>query len=188
MARVRSVEKQQAILQSAVREIADIGLGASTARIAKGAGLAEGTIFTYFASKDELFNELYAALKTDVYLHIHQDFPQHAELYARVRHIWRQYLDWALRKPQEQKVSVLLDLSPTISTATRKRLDEVRGAVTQTMQELGNCGAFKDLPPGFASSAMLAMQTPVLELANRKPRQTQELIDQAFDAFWRLAQ
>ncbi len=59
MARVKSPEKRQALLQSAVHAIAKAGLGASTAKIATGAGLAEGTMFTYFPSKDDLLNELY---------------------------------------------------------------------------------------------------------------------------------
>jgi AcrR family transcriptional regulator len=188
MARARSVEKQQAILQSTVREIAEVGLGASTAKIAKGAGLAEGTIFTYFASKEELFNELYAAIKTDVYVKVNKEFPHSSGLYERAQHIWTRYLRWAWENPLEQKASVLLDLSPVISVETRKRLDEVRGFVPQTMQELGRCGAFRELPPGFASSAMLALQTPILELASRKPREAQKLIQKTFDAFWRLAE
>jgi AcrR family transcriptional regulator len=188
MARARSVEKQQAILQSAVREIADAGLGASTARIAKGAGLAEGTIFTYFASKDELLNELYVALKTEVYRRIDRNFPHHAGLYERARHIWTEYLRWALEKPQEQTVSVLLNLSPMISRVTRERLGDARSAVSETMEELGKCGAFKNLPPGFAASAMSAMQAAVLELANKRPRYSRKLIEPAFAAFWKMAQ
>ena len=46
MARAKSEEKRQAILRAAVREIARSGLGASTAKIAKGADVAEGTLFT----------------------------------------------------------------------------------------------------------------------------------------------
>jgi AcrR family transcriptional regulator len=50
MARVRSSEKRSAILEAAVHEIARSGLGASTAEIARSAGVAAGTLFTYFAS------------------------------------------------------------------------------------------------------------------------------------------
>jgi hypothetical protein len=56
------------------------------------------------------------------------------------------------------------------------------------MEELGKCGAFKSLPPGFAASAMLAMQTSVLDLASKRPRQSRKLIEPAFAAFWKMAQ
>ncbi len=187
MARARSPEKRQAILAAAVREIAHAGLGASTAKIAKGAGLAEGTMFTYFSSKDDLFNELYIELKSETYRRIHEGFPYKAGLRDRARHIWTEYLRWAFEKPEERKVSVLLNLSPIVTAATRERMSAERGAVTQTVDELGESGAFRDLPPGFASSAMAAMQEAVLETAAKKPRKREQLIDQAFDAFWRMA-
>jgi AcrR family transcriptional regulator len=51
MARVRSPEKRPAILRAAVREIAKVGLGAPTAKIARRAGVAAGTFFTYFRTR-----------------------------------------------------------------------------------------------------------------------------------------
>jgi AcrR family transcriptional regulator len=187
MARARSPEKRQAILRSAVCEIAEAGLGASTAKIARGAGLAEGTMFTYFSSKDDLLNELYIELKTEAYRRIYAGFPHESGLRERVRHIWIEYLRWAMEKPDEQKVSVLLNLSMVVSAVTRQRISAERAAVAQTMDELGERGAFKDLPRGFASSAMAAMQEAVMEMVAKKPRQKAMLVEQAFNAFWRMA-
>lgn len=187
MARAKSPEKRQALLQSAVREIAREGLGVSTAKIAKGAGLAEGTMFTYFASKNDLLNELYIELKTETYRLIHVDFPHKAGLRERAQHVWTEYLRWAMEKPEGRKVSMLLNLSTLISVATRDQLNSERGAVAQTLDELGERGAFKDLPHGFASASMLAMQEAVMEMATKAPRQKAKLIERAFDAFWRMA-
>jgi AcrR family transcriptional regulator len=39
--------------------IAEDGIDASTAGIAKAAGVAEGSLFRYFPDKDTLLNELY---------------------------------------------------------------------------------------------------------------------------------
>ncbi len=188
MARARSPEKRQALLHSAVREIAEAGLGVSTARIAKGAGLAEGTMFRYFVSKNDLLNELYVELKAETYRLIHIGFPHEAGLRERVQHIWTKYLCWAMEKPEERNVSMLLNLSMLISVATREQVNSERGAVAQTMNELGKRGAFKDLPPGFASASMMAMQEAVMEMAAKKPRQRAKLVEQAFDAFWKMAE
>ncbi len=187
MARARSPEKRQAILWAAVAEIAQVGLGASTAKIAKGAGLAEGTMFTYFPSKDDLLNEVYIELKTEIYRRINAGFPHESGLRERVRHLWTEYLRWAMEEPDQRKVSVLLNLSTVISVATRERINAERGAVGPTMSELDERGAFKDLPAGFASSAMTGMQEAVMEMAAKKPRQKAMLVEQAFDAFWRMA-
>ena len=64
MARPKSDDKRNAILAAATQVVAEQGVGAPTATIAKVAGVAEGTLFTYFATKDELLNRLYLELKS----------------------------------------------------------------------------------------------------------------------------
>ncbi len=187
MARALSPEKRQLLLEAAVRQIAEKGLAASTAGIAKGAGLAEGTMFTYFSSKDELLNELYVTLKTEAFGRIQAGFPQGAALRERARHVWTEYLRWATEKPRERKVSMLLHLSTSISSTSRKQVHAERGAVSQTMRELGRQGAFKNLPSGFAASAMSSMQEAVMETTVKGKKEREKLFDQAFEAFWRMA-
>ena len=63
MARPLSEEKKQALLTAATHAIAQLGISASTAIIAKKAEVAEGTLFRYFPTKDALFNALYLHLK-----------------------------------------------------------------------------------------------------------------------------
>jgi AcrR family transcriptional regulator len=187
MARAKSPEKWHAILRAAVQEIAQGGLGASTAKIAKGANLAEGTLFTYFATKDDLLNELYAELKGEVYRRINANFPHKADLRQRTRHVWTEYLHWAIERPDDLKVSLQLKVSDVVTDATRERVDSQSGAVTQTMSEVATRGAFKDLPPGFASSVIMAMQDAVMDTVASKPRQKAMLIEKGFEAFWRMA-
>ncbi len=59
MARPLSEEKRQTLIHTAIALIAEQGLSASTANIAKQAGVAAGTLFTYFDSKESLFNQAY---------------------------------------------------------------------------------------------------------------------------------
>jgi AcrR family transcriptional regulator len=63
MPRPKSDEKRSAILEAATRIIVTQGLSAPTAGIAKEAGVANGSLFTYFETKTDLFNELYLELK-----------------------------------------------------------------------------------------------------------------------------
>ncbi|MDI9681873.1 TetR/AcrR family transcriptional regulator, partial [Burkholderia cenocepacia] len=78
MARPRSPDKHEAILAAAARALAEDGASATTARIAKLAGVAEGTVFTYFETKDALLNALYLSLKADLRDAMMTGFPEHA--------------------------------------------------------------------------------------------------------------
>jgi len=185
MARVRSPEKRSAILQAAVYEIAEVGLGAPTANIAKRAGVAAGTLFTYFASKEELLNEVYLELKVEVYARINADFPHKGSLERRARHIWSSSLDWAIEFPEKRKVSVQLNVSDVITPETRARTAAQRGTVDTTLSELGTRGALRGLPAGFGAATMSAMQEATMDFIAKQPKQRKELIERAFQVFWR---
>jgi AcrR family transcriptional regulator len=185
MARVKSPEKRTAILRAAVHEIARAGLGAPTARIARRAGVAAGTLFTYFPNKEELLNELYVELKGEVYTRINTNFPHKGSLERRARHIWSSVLDWAIEFPEKRKVSAQLNVSDLITPETRARTGAQRGTVDETLSELGTRGALRGLPAGFATATMSAMQEATMEFIAKQPKQREELIERAFQVFWR---
>ncbi len=185
MARLRSPEKRSAILQAAVREIAHTGLGAATAKIAERAGIAAGTLFTYFPSKDDLLNELYLELKSEVYARMNSGFPHTANLERRVAHVWSSYLGWAIDFPEKRKVSVLLNLSDLVTPATRAKAASQRAAVGTTLHELEERAEGHGLPRGFATAAMASMQEAAMEFAAKQPKKRAQLIERSFQAFWR---
>lgn len=185
MARVRSPEKRSAILQAAVHQIAESGLGAPTAKIARSAGIAAGTLFTYFANKEELLNELYLEMKSEIYTRVNADFPHKASLERRARHIWSSYLDWAIEFPEKRKVSAQLNVSDLITPETRARIAAQRGTIAGTLSELGSRGVLHGLPAGFAAVTMSAMQEATMEFIAKQPKRREELIERGFQVFWR---
>jgi AcrR family transcriptional regulator len=185
MARQRSDEKRRSILESAVVAIAAFGLGASTAKIAQGAGVAEGTLFTYFATKEELLNALYLSLKVEVYSHVNLAFPHASSLEKRARHVWESYAAWALANPDKRKVSAQLQVSDIVTPQTRAAVGLEREAVERALHELDRKAALRGLPEGFAAAMMLAIQETAMDFTTRKPRQHKELIGRAFALYWR---
>jgi AcrR family transcriptional regulator len=188
MARIKSSEKRAAILQAAVHEIAEVGLGASTAKIARRADVATGTLFTYFASKEELLNELYLALKIEAYTRVNVGFPHKGSLERRAKYIWTSYLDWAIESPERRKVSVQLNVSDVITAETRAKTATHREVIESTLGEVGVRGRLAGLPAGFAVAIMAAMQEATMEFIAKHPRRRKELIDRAFQIFWRAVQ
>jgi AcrR family transcriptional regulator len=185
MARLRSPEKRSAILQAAVHEIAESGLGASTAKIAKRAGLAEGTLFTYFPTKEELLNELYVELKAEVYSRLNTGFPHKAGLERRVRHVWCSFLNWGIEFPEKRKTSVLLNVSDVVTAESRARTASARGPIDATLSELESRKSLHGLPKGFAAAAIASMQEAAMELIMKQPKQREAIIERTFKFLWR---
>ena len=104
MARPRSDQKRKAILDAAVELFADRGIGhAPTSAISSAAGVAEGTLFTYFKTKDDLLNELYREMRKEIDQEM-ADYPFAADVQTRLRFVWDRFLDMAERYPKRLKV------------------------------------------------------------------------------------
>jgi len=104
MSRPRSDAKRRAILEAALRVFAERGIThAPTSAISKAAGVAEGSLFTYFESKDELMGELYRELRQEFSRHL-EDFPHDGDAKTRLRFIWDKYLELGAKHPDRLKV------------------------------------------------------------------------------------
>jgi AcrR family transcriptional regulator len=185
MAKLKSPDKRIAILQAAVYEIAESGLGAATAKIASRAGVATGTLFTYFPTKEQLFNELYVELKQEVYRRLNAAFPTKASLETRARYIWWNYLEWAIESPEKRKASVLLGVSDLVNSKSRERTATDRKQIDSTLSELESRQTLRGLPAGFAAALMSAMQEATMEFVGREPRRRAELMERGFQILWR---
>jgi AcrR family transcriptional regulator len=104
LARPKSENKRKAILEASMDLFAERGIGhAPTSAISAAAGVAEGTLFTYFKTKDELLNELYRELRKEMDREL-VDYPFTADAYTRLRYVWDRYLSLAMRHPKRLKV------------------------------------------------------------------------------------
>jgi AcrR family transcriptional regulator len=111
MARSKDEDKRKAILDAALRVFAEHGIAsAPTAAISKAAGVAEGTLFTYFKTKDELMNELYLELRQEFSRHL-PDFPHGDDPRTRLKYIWEKYLELGAAHPERLKVLAQLRAS-----------------------------------------------------------------------------
>jgi AcrR family transcriptional regulator len=120
MARPKSEDKRNAILEAATRLFAERGLTAApTSEISKQAGVAEGTLFTYFKTKDDLINALYRALKLELADAMMSDFPRKKNVRTRLQHVWDRYVKWGIANPKERKVLAQLTVSEVLTKESR---------------------------------------------------------------------
>jgi AcrR family transcriptional regulator len=120
VARPRSADKRNAILAAATRLFAERGLTAApTSEISKAAGVAEGTLFTYFKTKDDLINALYREIKLELADAMMSDFPRKKNVRTRLRHVWDRYVNWGIAHPQQRKVLAQLQVSEVLTKKSR---------------------------------------------------------------------
>lgn len=183
MARPLSEEKRNALLAAAAQAVYRHGVGAPTALIAKDAGVAEGTLFTYFASKDELLNQLYLQLKSRVAGAMMKGYPSDERPLELTRHVWLAYIRWARKHPAERQAIKQLGASVLLSDATRRHALEPLAEVELLIEECTGTGLEK--MPGFATAIMGALVEATIDQIACHPEQAGGYAEAGFQAFWR---
>src|SRR5580704_14526078 len=102
MARPKSEDKRNAIMAAAARVIVTHGLSAPTALIAREAGISNGSLFTYFETKSDLFNQLYLKLKASTAAAALAGLPKGAELREQLYHVWSNWMKWSVAAPENR--------------------------------------------------------------------------------------
>src|SRR5260221_3032870 len=120
MASPKSEDKRNASLHAATRLFAERGLTAApTSQISNQAGVAEGTLFTYFETKDDLINSLYREIKLELADAMMSDFPRKKNVRTKLRHVWDRYVNWGIANPKQRKVLAQLHVSEGVTKESR---------------------------------------------------------------------
>jgi AcrR family transcriptional regulator len=184
MARPLSEEKRDAILSAATDAVAALGIGAATAKIAKAAGVAEGTLFTYFPTKDDLLNALYLAIKEDLHQSLMADYPAAGDLRERIRHVWDRFIDWSLGEPAKSKAMRQLAVSERISETSRRLGSAPFSNIEALLAESVAKGALSEQPIAFAGAVMQALTDTVAQFIQQEPGSSDRYKQAGFNAFW----
>lgn len=186
MARPLSDEKYHAILTAATRIIAAEGVGATTAKIAREAGVAGGTLFTYFATKDALLNELYGSIKVNIAEAILDNYPERSSAHIRARHVWDAYVSWGIRESVKRQAMAQLAISHRVSQ--EKMRDALRPLLALNKMLTGCVDKSTGLTNDHVASIMAALANVTIDFADRDPKNAARHIEHGFNAFWRAIQ
>lgn len=185
MARPKSDEKRNAILESATRVIARQGLGAPTAVIAKEAGISNGSLFNYFETKVDLFNQLYLELKAGMTSATLEGFPANADLRQQIFHVWSNWMNWAVSNPERQRTLEQLRVSDDITPETRALAQKTAAGFAKLIEQIRENGPLRQAPPDFAGALMNALAETTMSYMIHDPANAKKHCQTGFDSFWR---
>jgi AcrR family transcriptional regulator len=186
VARPKSEDKRNAILAAATRVFAQRGLTAApTSEISKQAGVAEGTLFTYFNTKDDLINALYRDIKLELADAMMSGFPRKKSVRTRLRHVWDSYVNWGLANPQQRNVLAQLQVSGMLSKESIEAgsapfveiQNMTRDAIEQHILRAG-------LPIELISKMLGALAEAAMDLIVLKPSMATKYRNAGFEVYW----
>lgn len=172
-----------ALIRRALRDlVAERGFhGASMGAVAKAAGVATGTAYVHYASKQELVFATYLELKADLSAAVLADLGDTMEPYEIWRHILTKAYDYLADEPERARFLTQLEESPYYEEAHARLM-----ATGDPLVEAASSAEFTDLVVPLPTEVIYALSFGVAVRliaagVRLKPDEVQLLVD----ATWR---
>ncbi|HEX7468121.1 MAG TPA: TetR/AcrR family transcriptional regulator [Methanobacterium sp.] len=117
-------EKKQSILDASLKLFVENGFhGTSTAEIAKTAGVATGTLFHYFKTKEELINSLYLHAKGGMLNEISGKYNDKISFKENIKSLWLKFIYFGINNAYMFQFILIFHSSPYITSLTKEQVE-----------------------------------------------------------------
>ncbi|MBX2843656.1 MAG: TetR/AcrR family transcriptional regulator [Flammeovirgaceae bacterium] len=141
------MDKKSKILAAALKLFVEQGFHSTpTSAIAKAAGVANGTLFHYFKTKDELILGLYADIKKDSLSKILQGIEEQLSVKAKVKTIWFNSINWSNAEKERHNFKQQFMNSPYASQLVEEEIEEELKFFSTIINEGIEKKILKDIP------------------------------------------
>jgi AcrR family transcriptional regulator len=148
MARSRDENKTDSIYEATLALIMDTGYAElNMAQVARRAGIATGTIYTYFKNKEELVNKLFIHLKEEKVKKMFVQFNEADSFFLTFRKLWTAYFDLSFSEPHKMLFIEQYTYSPLLSAQSRQRSDALLEPLVKLLEQAQKDDLIKEVSP-----------------------------------------
>lgn len=187
MVRELSNDKRERLLEAAIRLFAANGIqNTSTAEIAKEAGVASGTLFLYFPTKQHLVNELVILVSKQEAEHINSLLNPPMSVRDTFFAIWDGSIRWLLENPEVFEYSQQVRHSGVVSETATLESGKYFSFYYETIQRGLQEDSIKTYPIDLIGGFLYQDIVAVMNHIRMQPDQNTltETIRKGFDLFW----
>jgi AcrR family transcriptional regulator len=141
-------ENREKILETALRLFTEKGFaGTPTSLISKEAGVATGTLFFYFPTKEELIDTLYRRVKSESALALRGGYESEKTVEGKFRRIGQNTVVWGIGNPMKWRFMEQFAYSPFVSTSAHEEGMSHFLFLQDLVNEGMQTGVFRDMDP-----------------------------------------
>lgn len=179
-------DRKERIMETARKVVAEFGLhDASIGRIAKEAAIPVGSVYTYFKSKEELINEIYFAVKSEMAAYIFSPIEGQAGFRDELNTYWKRAVEFSLQHLEKFRFAEQLANSPLLFNQNQSEINQQFNQVFQLLEFGITNGIIKNLPCDLLHAIVYAHINGVVKyFANNPAAFTPALSSQLFQTCW----
>jgi len=177
-------DKRTAILSASLTLFTERGFhGTPTSMIAREAGIATGTLFHYFKTKEELITALYLSVKKEAGAVLKAGADGGRDWEEKLDRAGRAYIEWGLENPEKVRFMQQFCYSPFVSKETHEEGISHFLFFYDLIAEGIRAGRIKDCPPVLVLSTISQgfVATILRVAAEPDPGRRKEMLEMSTD-------
>jgi len=185
--REQGKDKQEAILTTALTLFTERGFfGTPTSLISKEAGVATGTLFFYFRTKEDLIDMLYRRTKSEAAQAMCRGLTKEKTAKAKLRRLGFNAVEWGIENPAKLKFMEQFAHSPFVSTTAQEEGMSHFLFLQDLVQEGIREGVIRDFDPSLLFCLMASALSGLITRASATgdPAEREALIERGLDFVW----
>ena len=182
-----SSDKQEAILKTALRLFVERGFFSTpTSLISKEAGVATGTLFFYFKTKEDLIDTIYLRVKAEAAEEMCRGLAEEPDARAKLNRLGRNAIAWGTTRPDEVKFMEQFAHTPFISKSAQEegmsRFFFLKDLILEGKSEGLICDSDPEILIFMMASAFAGLIGRIGMAASEDERE--QLIEEGLDFVW----
>jgi len=155
------------------------------AAVAKEAGIATGTIYTYFKNKKTLINQLFLHLKEEKVNLMFKKFKETDNFYDTFQKLWMAYFKISMNDYHKMMFIEQYAYSSIISNATRKKSDSLLEPMSLLLLKAQHDQLIKAVEPDLILSYITGSVLEIVRYYKSKgTKPSNKTIEQCFEMAW----
>jgi len=180
-------DKRELILESAFRLFTTRGFhNTPTSLIAKEAGVANGTLFNLFKSKETLINQLYLTCKISLVQAIQAGLNPELGTKDQLFKIWQNSISWAIDNHEQYNFFQQYSNSPFIQNETREEGRLQFSPFISYLEKGMNENIIKQVPMELLMGILMGIINSSIEVLHKNPEKLSDeaYMNSAFNMLW----
>ena len=182
------MDKKEEILKAALKLFVEFGFHATpTSKIAKEAGIANGTLFHYYKTKEELILALYTHTKTRLTEYMYSNISKADSLELVFKSIYTNTIEWAQENKAEFYFIQQFSTSPFYSLISPEEIKKQAEPHFDFLQEGIKAAVLKPLPVDLLYTLInshIAGINQYLSTGEFSTTKQKKIINESFDILW----
>ncbi len=181
-------DKKTAIMEAALKLFTERGFhGTTTAQISKEAGVATGTLFNYFPTKEDLINSLYIEVKGELSRSMGKAIEIESTFQDKMKKLWANLINWGLDNQEKFLFVGQFCSSPYITKFTREEVMKEYVFLHKLVSEGIKTGEIRDFPEDLTLSMFYQANRTVVNLIldSNQLQNKNRFIEDGFQIIWK---